>query len=399
MKQVILICGISLLVVSMAMPLAAANLKAGETVTLSQEINDDLYAAGGNIIIQEAVNFDALLAGGQILVKGPIGQDLLIGGGKITVDSEVGDDLRAGGGDITITGKVVDDVLLAGGSVNLTGNSSVGGDAVIAGGALVIDGLINGDLKAAGGEVVLNGTVNGKVDIEAETLIVNGAIIGQAKLVAENIKIENNATFNSDVIYWNEKAKLDFGNSLVGGQATYQSDLRSVKNYSGKGKNFLAGLFGAWLGISLIFAAVLLLILMQVYRKFFARAAEHLNQSPWSKVGIGILYLIVTPVIGIFLLISIIGLPLGLLIITLYLFSLFFAKILAAFVIAQWVSLRYRKHWKKPFLFLVSLIVYMAIKLLVLLPIIGWIIVLIAISAGFGALIKTKIEFYKKIER
>jgi hypothetical protein len=77
-------------------------------------------------------------------------------------------------------------------------------------------------------------------------------------------------------------------------------------------------------------------------------------------------------------------------------FSLFFAKPIAAIVLAQWLLLYWKKPWGKIGLFFVALAVYVVLKLLCFVPVIGWIAIALAIFLTFGALLRTKAQLWKK---
>ena len=120
-------------------------------------------------------------------------------------------------------------------------------------------------------------------------------------------------------------------------------------------------------------------------------------KTPWKCLLYGFLYFVLLPVIAIVFLITIIGFPIALLLFAMYGFVIFFAKPLTALVLARWTELYYKKKWGKVTIFFVSIGLYVLLKLIGLVPVVGWIIVLLLILLAFGALLETKIEKWKKI--
>lgn len=401
MKQIILYAAaiMALLLVVPQLPVTAATLRSDDMVTFSVPVGDDVYAAGRTVELQETVEGDAIAAGGQLSAVAEIKQDLMLAGGTIIVSSAVGDDLRIAGGTVMVSGSVADDLIIAGGNITVNKSVTVGGDAIITGGSAVIHATINGNLIVRGGEVVFSGIVKGTTDVNADTFTLNGEIQGTSKLVASTIKLGTNAKLGNSVEYWQEAGEIDFSDILTQGTAMFNANLKQqVKDFQ-KDRSALAKLLTVWTVISILSAAVMLAIFIAVFHKVFSSVAEHLDRSFWKSAGIGILYFLVTPLVATLLFVTIIGWPLALFVVFVYVVSIVFAKVLAALALAQWWALRYKKEWSKSTLFFVSILIFFILKILVLIPIIGWVILLFAVAATFGALITTKFEIYRRIEQ
>ncbi len=82
--------------------------------------------------------------------------------------------------------------------------ASVAGDAVIAGGAVYMNGAISGDLTIYGEEVVLNGTVGGDVTLnftKKVTLGKDARILGNLTYSAnEELVIPEGATIGGEIL-------------------------------------------------------------------------------------------------------------------------------------------------------------------------------------------------------
>ncbi len=112
--------------------------------------------------------------------------------------------------------------------------------------------------------------------------------------------------------------------------------------------------------------------------------------------------LIVTvPVMGssfaLLLIISVIGLPLGLFVLFGYLFSIFFALSLTAIVLARWLERRRLSEWGQTAVFFASLGLFVALEVLAMVPLLGWLIVAVLACGAFGALVVTEWQVYRQV--
>ncbi|MCP3678605.1 MAG: hypothetical protein GY721_13790 [Deltaproteobacteria bacterium] len=394
MKFLSVIVLIAAIIILDVLPVRAATVKSGETALISVPINDDVYVAGGKVIVEEEISEDAIVAGGSLLINGAVGQDLIIAGGSLLINGPVGDDLRAAGGEITISENIADDLIVAGGSITIDQGVTVGGDLLVAGGQVILAGVVMGDAKVFGGEVVFNGTVHGNTDFHTGKLNLNGTVDGKTLFTTSEVTLGPDATFGGDIEYWREDGEIDFGSSSVSGTTTFNPELHFTRDFSEKAPiGFLIG----WLFFSLLSGAVLILVFVLMTKTYFSQAVERLRESFWKNVGLGFLYFIVTPIIALLFFLTIIGIPLGLFIFILYLFSLFFAKVLTAIVLAKWIEIKRNVQWGKVTTFFTSVGLFIILKLLMFIPIAGWIALAIIVCAAFGAIMATDWKLYRKV--
>ncbi|MBU0766473.1 hypothetical protein KKF55_01650 [Patescibacteria group bacterium] len=363
---------------------------------VSVPVWDDLYVAGGLVQIKETIGGDLVIAGGEITITGNVEEDIIAGGGRITIDGNVGDDIRVVGGDIEIRGTVSDDLIVAGGTVRITEDAVINGDAIVAGGMLVIDGTIKGNITVGGGQVYLAGTVEGDALVDVESLQLNGEILGKAKIVSKEVTVQEGASIGGDLEYWS--TEVDPYAGIVSGDTFMNPDLKrskkvmSDKTFFGAAKVALI----AYFGFTLLSAALIIFILVIATNKFPKEAAKLVDKKPWKSLFMGLAFFVITPFVALLFLISIIGAPIALLIFLIYGFAIFFAKALTAFIFASFISLYYKKKWGKVALFFVAIAFLVLLKLLTFVPIIGWIINLVFILIAFGALIQMKMDIWKK---
>ncbi len=374
-------------------PSIAATLKSGDTTLISIPVADDAYIAGGKVVVSEQVNGDAVISGGSLLVNGEVVQDLTIAGGSIVINGPVGDDLRAAGGDITISESVEDDLIIAGGSITIDSGVTVGGDVIAAGGQIILAGTVEGNVKAAGGEIIFTGTVQGNSDMRAvKNLEQNGDIQGKAVFSAPTVIIGQDMKFGGDVEYWQKEGEIDFTTIPVGGTVVFNNDLRldDKFDFSRRGA---AGLFGAWFLYSILSGALIILIFTLAFGGWINVVTGKLRNTFWPNCGRGFLYFAAAPFIGILLCITIIGAPVGIFLLFMYIVSIYIAILFTSVVLAKWIEIKRKTEWRNSTFFLVSLGLFILLKLLMFVPILGWFTVIILACAAFGALLSTKWEF------
>jgi len=377
----------------------AATFRVEEELSIVLPIRDDLYAAGGSVVIKEPVGGDLILGGGEVTLKARVDQDVIIAGGDITIDSTVGDDVRIIGGSVQINGSIGDDLIVIGGDVEITGDSVIKGDLNVYGGNILIDGTVRGNLRAGGGRVVLLGTVGGDIDIRSDELSMGGQALGDAILAAKVLEVSPDASFIGDVRYWQPEGSYDFGETSIRGEAIYDESIAleafdEVKQ-TALGA-FKIALFGI-AGFNLLSSALVILLMILLTRTYFSAAAKRLHKKPWLSLLYGFLYIMLTPMIVLLFIISFIGIPIGLFIFIMYIFTLFFAKAFTAPVLAKWLEQKYKKKWGFWPFFLSSIGIYIAMKFIALIPIIGWLVVWLSILFAFGAMMHTEWEKYKKV--
>lgn len=276
----------------------------GDIVDRRGTVNDDYYAAGGTVTIDADVRGDVIAAGGTVLVGNRVQQDVMVAGGTVTIRGQVLDDVRAAGGDVTIDAQVADDTLASGGNVTLTSDARVGGDALLAGGTININGTVNGDLKAAGGTVTINGTVHGNVDVEAEQVV-----------IASGARIDGDLNYRSPDT----------------GRINKEAVIRGKTSYA-KGEYYRPHPGARFL--SVITFSVAGIVVLLLFPRFTSTTTARMGRDFWKNLGLGFALLVATPVAFILLMVSFVGIWVGLPLLAIYLVSLVLAYILAAFYVA-----------------------------------------------------------------
>jgi hypothetical protein len=140
----------------------------------------------------------------------------------------------------------------------------------------------------------------------------------------------------------------------------------------------------AWL-VGVFIAASLCLLL---FPRFLGEAGATVGRRPWQSLGLGLAILVCVPFVGVVLLITIIGIPLALLLVPLYLLVLFLGWITVAQFIAQrgLEALRPGRPSTLAWQLLAMFLALVALWLVRQLPFAGGLIGFVALLAGIGAL-------------
>jgi hypothetical protein len=269
----------------------AAELRGGDQATVGsgEVINNDLYIAGGQVTSSGTIQGDLTAAGGTILVTGPVSQDVTVAGGTITLLGTVGNAIRAAGGNITIGSSVHSDIVAAGGQIQISGGQ-IDRDVVIMGGSARIDSPVLGSVRFTGGQLFINTSVAGNVVVDARKVTLGSAAA-----------ISGNFTYKAS-----EPVVMESG-ARVSGVVTYTP--RSSAGYASK--NALLAFFTAWVFAKLFMLLAGALVFGLFFRRFTVELVKSAFAEPLSEIGRGLVVLIVLPVASILLLITVVGVPLG----------------------------------------------------------------------------------------
>ncbi|MEA3324334.1 MAG: hypothetical protein U9Q37_04250 [Euryarchaeota archaeon] len=357
-----------LMLLFIAVILICTPATATEMVAADQQYNlgegevleDDLIVAGGTIMIDGDVFGDLIAAGGDIEVAGRVDDDAWITGGSLIIDGEIGDDLRAAGGAIHLRGSVADNAMIAGGTIAASSNSAVGGDLDVAGGSIEITGHVGRDLSCGGGSVVLGGAVD-----------------GNATIFADDIRILQSARIQGDLEYTSDK-EIEIPAGTVMGDVVYKRSEKKVEDIYSKITSSI---------ISFLSILLIGLLMVRFAGNTTIRVSDTIATHILKSLGSGVLLLIAIPLIALILMITLIGLPLGLIVLFAYIVILYISKIFVGLAIGRRIVTYAKKEISSPYWHLVVglIVIAFATKL----PLVGFLISLIVILVGLGALVMT----------
>ncbi len=316
---------------------------------------EDVLARGSTPTVADSIPGDAILAGGNVHFSGSAGGDYLGAGGQQTIGGRIHGSLRAAGGEIHVTGIVDRNATVAGGHVELDSPAVVSRNVYLVGGAVRVKGAVQGGLLAAGGSVFLDGPVGRDVEIAAGELR-----LGPRALIAGNLRYRVPPA----------KVRIDPA-ARVGGTTTALPVRRGP------------GMFRVLWTLGFLVAGTVFVALLP---RFAGDAAEILPLRPGQAALFGIGWLILVPIAICIALITIIGIPLGLLVLAIYGIALYLGRV----AVALWVGrliLGTRASTGRQRLILNFLVGGLLLILVGIVPLLGGLVTLLATVLGIGALV------------
>lgn len=271
--------------------------------------------------------------GGRVVVNHPVANDALLLGGTVDVRAPVGDDLRAAGGDVVVESSVGGDVLAAAGNLKLTKAAQVAGGAELAGGDVLVDGRVERSLNVRARRLVLNGPVGGSVQAAVEELELGPeARVGGSLRHTASAPTQDPAAVVSGPV---EHVDWLFGDRprWNGRHPMHESRWPAMGGWW-----LLVPLSMCLLGVLALAGIVLL-----VFSHFADQAAHQIETQPWLALGVGAGLLVALPVLALLLLFTLLGIPLGLVVMALYPPLLLLGWLIGALFGARWLAARARR--------------------------------------------------------
>ncbi len=321
---------------------AVTSFSADGSVNIIENTTDDLYLAGGEVNVIGNVEGDVVAAGGEITIDGDVYGDVILTGGTVIINGNVQDDVRVAAGNVLVAGDVGDDVVAATGNFFLASPATVSGDIFLSSGNAFLYGDVEGSVSGNADELLLGGNINGTLEIETNELDVlpEATVAGETDSEAMELATQN-------------------------------------RNDRGFGA-FSAGLWLFRLVMLLLTAIFFVSILPEKMETMVADLPERIFQ----KAGIGLLAVIAAIFGSLFLLITVIGIPLASAVLLILALTLYSARVIFGMWIGELILKRVRPESSAYASIIVGVIVLFIFSSL---PIVGgwiyWISTFISIGA------------------
>jgi len=335
-----------------------------------------------------AVGFKVASGDSVIVQRGEvIEENYTFAGTYFENNGVISGNLYVAGEDIVINGRVMGNVFAAGS--NITINGYVNGDVYTAGQNIDIDGTVAGNVFAAGDKLLLdNGSrVAHDVFLAGSQIDMGARINGDGYLTAANISITGN--IRGDLNYASDKFDMDQGS--VGGNI-----FKEERKPESAGSIILAKLFTF---ISFVFSVVIIwavvtFALNKDHKEKFSKLMEKDN-IVWTIFIYGLVALIASFFLPILLMVTGIGLKLGIFTIVLNTAFMYFAVGLAIVVISGLLSKKLpNMAYGNNILIVLALAVI--VGLLKAIPIIAGLVTFPLLVVGYGLIIGSLIHKDKK---
>jgi len=297
-----------------------------------------------------------------------------------------GEDFFRFSADIQLDEPVERDFVGAGGTVNI--KESVSKDVFVAGGSIFIHGDVGGDVRAAGNVVEISSRVGGNIAVFGQVVeISEGAVIeGSARIRANKVILRGTIEKNADI------DAVEFEQyGFVKGDLNY-------KKIDQKGSK---GAFGWFFSLVGLFGMLIAgLVFVSVFPKTSRDIILSTTKNPLKDLAWGVAFIFLIPIACVVLMLTIIGFPVGLILIASYAIGLYFGQVVVGIILGTYIfgvfkgkagANKFPLAWTMTFGIVV-------LWFIIGIPVFGWLIKLIALALGLGVLVRIKINLIKKIE-
>jgi len=378
-KRVLIFICITLFLI-LPLGVYAFAVKSGNSIYVAENetIEGNLYAAGNAITVDGTVTGDVICAGQAININGKVEGDVICAGQTINIVGEVGGNARVAGNSVNINGAVARNVMAFGASIILGEDATVGWDMLMAGATGEIRGKVGRDMYGGGSSVIIAGKIAKDVRLKLDENIrseIKGFSVEKSN---SPLTITDGAVIGGNVTYTAGQA---------GSIATGASISGEVKHNLPKIKTGGKTLFGwVWHRLFAIFSAFVVgLVLVSLWRKQIIELTDKMLSKVGAAIGWGLMVMFLTPIICLLLLFTIIGIPLSLMLLAIWLIAIFISKILIGILVGRSVMEKIYKK-KKDSLIWAMIAGIVICWIIFAIPIIGWIIALAAIWWGLGGI-------------
>jgi hypothetical protein len=360
-------------VVGLLLALAGCGVHHNDGETVTRTFGSDYFAAGGMVNLTDPVMGDALLAGAQVSTASEVKGDLMVAGAEVSIGGGIGDDLYVAGGEVQVDAIVAGNARVAGGEVGVGPATVINGSVSLSGGRIRFDGSTRGYLQASGGVVQIDGTVDSDAEVRAEEIE-----IGPETRIAGKL-----------IVHGPRAPTIPAGAQIVGGVEFHEGEpsWHVDEHEVARDVRTVAHGVGSLLWIIGVFVAGTLFTL--AFPSYSARAADWIGREPLRSLGLGFVLLICLPVLAVLLVITIVGIPLALILVMLYVPLLFLGWVTSAlFVARKGLSLVRRDRPSSVGMTLLALLLaVLALWALGQVPLLGGWVTFAALLLGIGALV------------
>ena len=374
-----------------SVPLAAESGETALTIAEGETLNNDLFFAGESTNVKGQVRGDLFFIGKSVRVDGAVSGDLVAGLQDLMLSGDIQGDIWAAGQYLRLAGHTRGDLRSAGQRLEIQGE--VDGNTLFFGQEfhLAGDGMIGKNLRLGVQEGLLSGQVGGNVLGAADDLVISGEVHGNVDVTVRKITLEETAMIRGFLHYESDEfAVLAPGARVEGGMERTEPEQEDLtpKVAAERWEEAKEGLlsFGrvvSWL-LLLGFLGVGILWLV-IPPQQSTEAADTLVAQPLASLGLGFALLVATPVAVLFLLLTLIGLPTGSVLLGCYLILLYLSPIPVAFWLGRKVLRLLRVS--DPHLVLAFMVGAILLRLLFLLPWIGFLTCFLTAVLGLGCIL------------
>ncbi len=159
----------ALLTLTFATPVAAAETRQGDHIVIAADevVADDLYVAADTFTLDGAVQGDLVVVASLVTINGAVEGDLMAAAQTIIINGQIADDARLAGAVIFVSpeARIGGDLISACSSLETRPGSTIAGDLLNGSNQALLAGVIGGDARVGANGLEVRGEIEG--DLEA----------------------------------------------------------------------------------------------------------------------------------------------------------------------------------------------------------------------------------------
>jgi hypothetical protein len=344
------------LILTLSLTASALHVETGKKIYVAKDqiIFDNFFVAAEKVHIAGRVMGDLIVFGGEVIITGDVDGNIITAAGELRISGKANNIIGVGG-EVLLSGVTKKDLLMGGGEIYISKNARIGRDAYLGSGSTNIAGSIFRNLRVGSGSIVVapSSMIKGKIDYSSRY----ANISNQAKVLG--------SISAHEMPDYEKKASALFSGFLMTQQ--------------------IIGI------ITMLLLGILIIVYLPNQVTMIAAA---MKKEFLKSLGLGLLSLIVIPLLVIILFITLVGFPIGVLLLVAYIFGIYITTVFVSIVIGKWIFEKIKRPTMHP---IVALFLgYLILKLLTWVPLIGWLFGLIVFLWAFGAIISTRFVTYKE---
>ncbi|MDR0906949.1 MAG: hypothetical protein LBN00_12405 [Oscillospiraceae bacterium] len=358
MKHLLAILFAVVIVAALAVPALAAETKTVDTA-------DNQFAVGSDARQEARVDGDFAALGADTEVSRGVGGDVFTAGQNVTVtDSDKLQNVLAAGANVNIRVKSARNIYAAALDLDVRADGEAQG-VYLVGASVTLSGKAR-DAFIIARSANISGEIAENLNIRSDNIVFNAdtAIGGNITIYSKNHPTLPSSIDPAKVTF---KAPGAFGRAQnAAGEAARQSVLRRI---------------AVIIGVSGVVAAVAVSLIVNALRGgFFGEKASTLRRRFWSDALFGLAAVIVVPVAAVGLMFTVVGVPVGALLLGVYAVAMYLAPIAAGLVAGRAAMPRLNRYAS-------GAICVGALYALMLVPYLRVPVAVVATLYGFGALL------------
>ena len=350
----------------------AFEMRAGSAVTVEKTstISGSLFASGSTIDIQGTVNGDVYCAGQHATISGFVDGDVLCTAQTIDITGTVNGNVRVAAQTLTVSGLIKRNASVVGQSVVVASPGVISGELFAGAQSMSVAGAVGKTLSGAAQSAQIDGKIGGNVDIQSDNLQVGSEsrISGNFLYTSKNpAQISNAASISGTITHKEPEVK----------PATEAKRRNPIVTQAASNTGRIAGV---------LFSLLVGFFIMKLWPKATAKIVDAMTDHALPTWVTGFFSIMIIPTMTLFLILTIIGIPVAILVIMTFIVTLWVSKMLVGMWLGKYLfeSVHVGDSTNPYVQYLVG---YLVLWFIFQVPFLGGLLSFLAVTWGLGGLV------------